>query len=297
MLSELSARCVSHLKEGSMCGENEKERKFWASCVHARSLAHTSLPEHKVIGVLWPGTPNTISGAADSHQCQCKWDGGAQTGFCSRESSAHSLQINKHTGGDDGSGGNGALGTLLCSPAQKITGVDGDREPPRGHVSKMMLIRIHTLTHIHTYISKSISTSTSIYLYIALVNVEKSSWLSISTRCEPACMHMHARRALKTQHWRHTVSLELTLFLPPGAGKVPILPTDRSADQFSMFSSHAWTWSFLCALCLQYVMQVDTCTCTSTHWDTQLEWRQIYFCIWHTFNEMCFKLIHLKWNM
>lgn len=81
----------------------------------------------------------------------CKWDGGAQTGFCFRESSSHSLQINKHTGGDGG----GALGTLLCSPAQKTNGMDGDTGPPRGQPSKMMLDMQHPTpsrlpTHIYS---------------------------------------------------------------------------------------------------------------------------------------------------
>lgn len=49
-------------------GENENARQFWAAC-NACTLTHTSLPEHKVIGVPWPRTPNTISRAADSHQC------------------------------------------------------------------------------------------------------------------------------------------------------------------------------------------------------------------------------------
>lgn len=78
----------------------------------------------------------------------------------------------------------------------------------------------------------------------------------------------------------------------PPQGKLPILPTDRSADQFSMFSSHAWTWSFLCALCLQYVTPLDTWARTSRHhWGAHLGQRQIYFYIWHTFHKKACKVI------
>lgn len=100
----------------------------------------------------------------------------------------------------------------------------------------------------------------------------------LSTRL---CVSMHERSLyVKTHDYPHTFSLEFTV--PPG--KLPILSTDKSTDQFSMFSSHAWTRSFLCALCLQPLTQLSTCTPTpppaSRH---TFRARTDLFVLWHTF--------------